>query len=94
MSNNFIESQHMKICNSYGDTSRHIEETALWLAMIKQVVDEAVKGDKVALAKIFSKNYEEGFQYLCDLSDIDMGYMRRKIKDRLDREEARKAGVL
>ena len=77
----------MEVCDSYGnDNSRNIEEVALWLGIIKTYVDEFYHGNKASGAWLFSKKYEKDFQYICDLANIEIGYMRRKIKERFRRE--------
>ena len=86
----YEQGEDMKICDSYGDPFKNIEETAVWLGLINNVVREASKGNKNARAKIFSKRYEKSFQYICDLANVDMGYMRRKIKERFDREKLKR----
>ncbi len=84
----------MNICNSYGNDNSTVVETALWLAIIKTYVDEFYKGNKASGAWLFDKRNQEDFQDLCYLANVDIDWMRRKIKERFRRERiARKLKI-
>lgn len=77
---------NMTVCESYNNDNSNIEEVALWLGIIRIYVDEWANGNKASGAWLFSKRHEQDFQNICDLANIEIGYMRRKIKERFRRE--------
>lgn len=70
--------------------SRYTNEMGIWIALLKLHLDEAKLGKKESLAWIFSKKTEEDIEIICDIVNLELGYVRRKIRERLRMERAKR----